>query len=95
MKFTILKRVDAYKAITAIQEAVEKPEFKGLEVRIEEVKQAKTLQQIKYIHDIISDYLTAVLFEYGNIEANSIELAKIWLKEYCGYGDLNNSNLRE
>jgi hypothetical protein len=48
----------------------------------------KTLPQLRYLHKIIADYLTPVLFNSGNIQARSIELAKCWLKEDMKYGKL-------
>ena len=47
----------------------------------------KTNQQLRYIHDLIEDYLAPVLFDFGNIPSNSPDLAKRWLKEANGYGE--------
>jgi hypothetical protein len=47
----------------------------------------KTDPQRKYVHLIIKDYLTDVLYDHGNIDCKSEHLAKEWIKEYCGYGE--------
>lgn len=52
-----------------------------------DITELKTNPQLRYLHDIIADYLVAVLFEQGCIEARSPHLAKFWLKEHIGYGD--------
>lgn len=60
---------------------------KSLVFECSELEELKTNPQLRYLHDIISDYLVDVLFEVGNIEAKSPHLAKFWLKEYIGYGE--------
>ena len=52
-----------------------------------DIKELKTNPQLRYLHDIIADYLVDVLVEHGNIEASSPSLAKSWVKHYCGYGE--------
>jgi len=56
-------------------------------VATSEIEELKTNPQLRYLHDIIEDYLVDVLFEQGCIEAKSPHLAKFWLKEYIGYGE--------
>lgn len=57
-------------------------------ITIDEVRDDKTSAQLRYVHKIINDHLRAVLFEYGNIETDSNHLAKEWIKEYAGFGEV-------
>jgi len=49
----------------------------------------KTNKQLRYLHKIIDKYLTQVLFDTGNIDVNSEKLAKLFIKERCGFGEKN------
>lgn len=87
MKYLIssIKDLDKWFAMVKGKMTDKTPTF---EVTTSPHKEDKTDPQRKYVHTIIKEHLTPVLFEYGNIEANSEHLAKEWIKEYCGYGEL-------
>jgi hypothetical protein len=83
MKFNIRTKQQAFAFTAWLQGQMESPEFSGLEIYTK--GEPKTTQQLRYLHDIITDYLMPVLFDSGNIEVRNVESAKVWIKEHCGY----------
>lgn len=85
-KYIVNSKGDIFSLTSRLKDYFDKND-KSLVFECSELEPLKTNPQLRYLHDIIADYLVDVLYNQGCIEAKSPHLAKFWLKEYIGYGE--------